>query len=560
MLITAERVQSPAGRDGEGGQRRTVPPGRSFSFLPRLAAPLVAASVAVFLAAPWLDERLVWGAWIGVAIGLMVVPSLRGWRGEAWALAAAFSALAIAFHWTPRTLATAMASTYFSGLFVAIPVVAWDALRLAAPVLLAARVTQSPGIAWLPAALFACAIEAAWPSVFPWKLGYAQAGWPLLVQAVDLFGPETATFVLFAHAGAIVWALEAIGIVRRAGPRWIGAAAAIVCLLNAAYGVVSLATWEARVSRAPSFTATLVQTNPGDPDGIAALRSLTAARTGAEPPDLVCWPECSAGEFDCRLDSFADPERVAGLSRQEADGGLLEGPLGAQLLCGGIVYEGYAERPAALHQSALLVDAAGGLRGRYHKRHLMPFGEYVPLAAIWPDLRRRFPLVDDFSRGTDATVLAGDDGLRIGTLLCYEDMVPGAARSLVLRGANVLVSLVNGNAFTATLTLRQHRQLAQLRAVECRRSLLRCAATGETCVISPAGRIVAALPLHSRGTLDARVPLIDTVTFASRLGPLFPAVCGVVGIAMLIGRRVWPRSPVGVVPEKGYFDARSRDR
>jgi apolipoprotein N-acyltransferase len=542
MLTASECVQAPAGRDGEGGQRPTVPPGRAISFIQWLAAPLMAASAVVFLAAPWFDERLVWCAWIGAAIGLVAVQRLRGWQGEAWTLAAAFSALAIAFHWTPRTLATAMQSTYSSGLLVAVPVVAWDALRLAAAFLLAARVTRSPGLAWLPAALFACAIEAAWPSVFPWKLGYAQAGWPLLVQSVDLFGPETATFVLFAHAGAIVWALEAIGIVRRAGARWIGAAAVIVCLLNAAYGMVSLATWEARIARARAFTATLVQANPGDPDGIAALRSLTAARTVAEPPDLVCWPECSAGEFDSRLDSFADSERVAGLSRQEADGGLLDGSPGVQLLCGGIVYEGYSERPAALHQSALLVDAAGVLRGCYHKRHLMPFGEYVPLADIWPDLRLRFPLVDDFTRGTEATVLAGDGGLRAGVLLCYEDMVPGAARSLVLRGANVLVSLVNGNAFTATLTLSQHRQLAQLRAVECRRSLLRCAATGETCVISPAGRIVARLPLHSRGTLDAQVPLVDTITLASRLGPAFPLVCGVVGIAMLASRRVWPRS------------------
>ena len=534
MLIAPECVQSPAGQDGEGGERPAVPPGRAVSFFDRLSAAFLAASAAIFMAAPWLDERLVWCGWIGTAIGLVAVQSLRGWLGEAWTLAAAFCALAIAFHWTPRTLATAMESTYFSGLLVAIPVVAWDAFRLAAPFLLAARVTRSPGLAWLPAALFACAIEASWPSVFPWKLGYAQAGWPLLVQSVDLFGPETATFVFFAHAGAIVWALEAIGMVRRCGPRWIGAAAVIVCLLNVAYGVVSLASWEARIARAPSFTATLVQTNPGDPDGIAALRSLTAARTVTEPPDLVCWPECSAGEFDCRLDSFADPERLAALSRQEAEGGLLAGPPGVQLLCGGIVYEGYSERPAALRQSALLVAAAGAVRGRYDKRYLMPFGEYVPLADIWPDLRRHFPLVDDFIRGTEATVLAGDGGTRFGVLLCYEDMVPAAARSLVLRGATVLVSLINGNSFTAPRTLVQHRQLAQLRAVECRRSLLRCAATGETCAISPTGRIVAALMLHSRGTLDARVPLIDTLTLANRLGPTFPIGCGIAAAAIAI--------------------------
>ena len=65
------------------------------------SAPVVAAALAVFIAAPWLDQRLVWCEWVGVAAALLLVRRIRGWWGEAWTLAGATLALAIAFHWTP---------------------------------------------------------------------------------------------------------------------------------------------------------------------------------------------------------------------------------------------------------------------------------------------------------------------------------------------------------------------------------------------------------------------------------------------------------------------------
>jgi len=249
--------------------------------------------------------------------------------------------------------------------------------------------------------------------------------------------------------------------------------------------------------------------------------------------------------FDARLDSLADRERLAAWSRPGAGGTILtEVPFGP-LLLGGIVHEGHPDHPAALRQSAVLVDAAGTIRGRYDKRHLMPFGEYVPLADLWPDLRRQFPVAADFSPGREATVLRGDGPARLGVMLCYEDMVPEAARSLVRNAANVLVVLINGAAFTSDLTLRQHRMLAQLRAVECRRSLLRCAATGETCLIAPTGRVVAALPLHARAPLDVTVPLIEYTTLATRIGPAFPLACGLAAVTIAMLRAARPSRATG---------------
>ena len=502
-----------------------------------LAAPLVAATAAVFMAAPWLDQRLAWAAWIGAAIPLACVDRIRGWWGECWTLAGATAAIAIAFHWTPEALAYAMDADRVTGLAIAAPIVFWDAVRLAAPLLFAARVQPDPLRAWLPAGLLAVAIEAVAPAVFPWRLGYAQAAWAVLVQSVDLVGPEVSTLVLYAHAGLLVWLAHAGW--RAPLPRAVAFAAA-VCLANLAYGAWAIAHWTRVAAAAPAIDVVLVQANPEEDGGLDALREFTrqADVVSSGATGLVCWPECSGGCYADTLMSLVDPERVLEQSRPPRAGMRPLDDPSCPLLFGGKSYRGHPDKPHALHQSALLIDRDHAITGRYHKRHLMPFGEYVPGEDVYPDIKRYFPMQEELTAGGEANVLTCDRA-RIGVMMCYEDMIPEAARSLVASGANVLVSLINGAAFTARLTLEQHRMLARLRAVETRRCLLRCAATGETCVISPVGTITAALPLHVRGALPARPPLIEGRTLASRLGRLFPACCGL-GVAAVAWRHRRP--------------------
>ncbi|MCE9632368.1 MAG: apolipoprotein N-acyltransferase [Planctomycetia bacterium] len=514
------------------------------------AAPLAAAAIAVFVAAPWLDQGLVWCGWIGVSAALLLVMQIRGWWGEAWTLVGAATALTIAFHWTPEVLAYAMNTGYPGGLLFAAPIVLWDAVRLALPFWFAARVTNDPLAAWWPAGLAAAATEAFMPAVFPWKLGYSQIAWPFLVQSADLFGAEFSTLVFFAHAGAIAWLVAVLTgrdrLGRTAASRS-GIVAVVLCVANAAYGLGAMASWSRTMETAPRLRIAVAQANPEDEGGVDELRSLTQ-RVCADPgrvPDLVCWPECSGGSYEASLDSLADPERVVASSREPNRGMRpLDDPT-CPLLFGGKIYTGHPEKPRVLHQSAILVDASQAILGRYHKRHLMPFGEYVPGSDIYPDLRLYFPMQDEMTEGTEPTVLHASPAARLGVMLCYEDMIPAAARSLVRESANVLVSLINGSAFTAPLTLRQHRLLAQLRAVECRRALVRCAATGETCVISPLGVITAELPLHTRDILVADVPLLEGRTLAGLLGPAFPIVAAAGVLAIVALRQKASRRPRG---------------
>lgn len=518
--------------------------------MPFLAALAVAFPIVLLIAAPWLWQELVPLEWLGVAAGLLLVRHLRGWRGEITALCAAAAALGIAFHWSPKVLAYSMQTSNEIGLLFTIPIVFWDAARLALPFWCIGRLVRDPRNAWLPAGLTAVVAEAVVPGVFPWKLGYSQIGWPVTIQAADLFGPEWPTFMLYAHAGVIV-SLVIAAVHAYRGESWralrdawtpLGIAAVALVAANTAYGAWAMRHYAAAMEAAPKVSVALVQVDPSHEGSVAELQQLTkqACTDRDEPFDFVCWPECSGGSYEDCLTSFADPALILEHSRDPGRGlRPLESP-SCPLLFGGRIYCGYPEKPRELYQSALLIDCEESMIGRYDKRHLMPFGEYVPGGDQFPQLRLYFPMQDEFDVGRAATVMPCGEQARLGVMLCYEDMVPGAAMSLVRNSANVLVSLINGAAFTEPLTLAQHRLLAQLRTVESRRCLLRCAATGETCVISPVGTILARLPLHTKEVLTAEVPLLEGQTLYRVIGPAFPMLCGLALAAIVIAqKRPW---------------------
>ncbi|MFM8497601.1 MAG: hypothetical protein ACKOEM_19080, partial [Planctomycetia bacterium] len=169
-----------------------------------LVALAVAVPIVLLIAAPWLWQELVFLEWLGIAAGLLLANRIRGWRGEITALCAAAAALGIAFHWSPKVLAYSMQTSYEIGLLFTIPIVFWDAARLALPFWCIGRLVSDPRNAWLPAGLTAVVAEAVLPGVFPWKLGYSQIAWPVTIQGADLFGPEWPTFMLYAHAGVLV--------------------------------------------------------------------------------------------------------------------------------------------------------------------------------------------------------------------------------------------------------------------------------------------------------------------------------------------------------------------
>lgn len=485
--------------------------------------------VATLVCVPWIVPSLVWCGWLGVAAALAITTRLPWLAGLRFNFAWSCLALAVAFYWAPHALAQTMRASSAWGIAVFAPLVLWEAVRAALPFWLAVRLGVKATTAWFPAALIAVVLESVLPGVFPWRFGYVQVAWPLTIQTVDLFGTEWATLMVFAHAGVIVWLSAALaqavrsrrfvatapGILRSA-PLWL-------CAANLAYGVWSMSYWHEQTRLAPQLRVALVQVDPtylGSADKLLQLTQSVAGKV-----DLVCWPESSGGNYHVKLDQLSDTRRVFELSRDPLRGMRPWPNPSCPLLLGCRTYNGDRDHPSELYQSAVLLDTQERITGRYYKRTLMPFGEYVPGKDWLPGMDRLFPLPQTFIPGNEATILLAGDNVRLGTMICYEDMNPSAARSMVSNSANLLISLINGASFENTLTLRQHRLLAQLRAVECRRYHLRVSSTGETCVITPLGQVEASLPLQTTAVLTANVALIDSLTWGCRIGNLFPWLC-----------------------------------
>lgn len=141
---------------------------------------------------------------------------------------------------------------------------------------------------------------------------------------------------------------------------------------------------------------------------------------------------------------------------------------------------------------------ADGLQS-YAKRHLVPFGEYVPPGFAWFFDLVRIPM-SDFSAGPKQQRPVEIPGQKIAPTICYEDLF-GNELLTMLPEATLLVNLSNTAWFGDSLAQPQHLQISRMRALETGRMMLRATNTGITAAIAPDGRVMGQLPPFSRGAL-----------------------------------------------------------
>ncbi|HKQ70441.1 MAG TPA: apolipoprotein N-acyltransferase, partial [Polyangiaceae bacterium] len=152
---------------------------------------------------------------------------------------------------------------------------------------------------------------------------------------------------------------------------------------------------------------------------------------------------------------------------------------------------------------ALATDEKGHVVGRYDKHYLLAFGEYLPLGETFPILYDWSPNSGRLTPGTsnEPLTLAGH---QIAALVCYEDILPGFVNKAIDAGsAEMIVNVTNDAWFHDTTEPWIHLGLAQMRAVEHRRYLLRATNTGVSAVIDPVGRVIAHSGTFRQETVDA---------------------------------------------------------
>jgi apolipoprotein N-acyltransferase len=246
-----------------------------------------------------------------------------------------------------------------------------------------------------------------------------------------------------------------------------------------------------------------------------------ARQAAAARPSLIVWPE-TAVPFFLRREPELGP-RVRALAAETGVPMLMGSP--------------DVGEDGLLYNSAFLVGTDERLLGRYDKRHLVPFGEYVPLRQVFFFLDKLVTGIGDFGRGHAATVFDTGRG-RFSVMICYEVIFPAEVRDFTRAGAQFLVNITNDAWFGRSGAPYQHLAMAAVRAVENGTYLVRAANTGITAIIAPSGEILRETPLFTEAAMTGTIRLRQGQTPYSRYGDVFAwgcVFCVVAGCLLLLG-------------------------
>ena len=154
----------------------------------------------------------------------------------------------------------------------------------------------------------------------------------------------------------------------------------------------------------------------------------------------------------------------------------------------------------------------------YFKRHLVPFGEYLPFRHVfgWVLDILKIPL-SDFARGENGQEPIQAAGYPIAASICYEDVFGNEARDTLPQAA-YLVNITNDSWFGDSMAPHQHVQIARMRAMESGRYLVRSTNSGITAVIAPHGKVISQAPMFVQTSITAEITPMMGATPYIRFG------------------------------------------
>ncbi|HKR88625.1 MAG TPA: apolipoprotein N-acyltransferase [Phenylobacterium sp.] len=327
-------------------------------------------------------------------------------------------------------------------------------------------------------------------------------------------------------------------------------AAALAAALAALAGLYGFGIVRLSGAAQPSPSAPLVRVVQADIDQkqkwrpenlnqiFATYLDLTR-RPGPARPDIVVWPE---GALPAVVDDLLAPgmpyapQLVAALSPGQT---LLMGANRAEPAGGG-QYRYFNSLLAFRREAARLK-----ITGIYDKHHLVPFGEFMPLAqlATRVGFRSLVHMPDDFTAGPPSRPLSPEGLPAVQPLICYEALFPGLTR----RGPAApgprpawILNISNDAWFGVTSGPLQHLNLASYRAIEQGLPLVRSTPTGVSAVIDAYGRVLprARLGLGAFGVIDAPLPPALKPTPYVRWGDAGFLLMVLVSIAVVLQNRL----------------------
>ena len=359
-------------------------------------------------------------------------------------------------------------------------------------------------------------------------LSHTQFRFPVWIQISDLFGAYTLTFVMVMAGTGMVRLLR----IREGKP-----AAAVVnfaiasCFVGATYMYGHHRLEEQVESSERSIKVGLIQGSidtvfPATVEEARAYRqqiadhyeqlSIEALKRWNEV-NLIVWPENGWQYPDLHPDT--DKSRILEVdlrlyedSPQIAWSHLMQsGKPIPPMLVGAVTGDPIRREQ---YGSVLHLDESGLVQNRYYKNHLVMFGEYVPLANIFP-LLQRIPAIGKGLQAGDQPLVIDVNGVRVAPNICFETTVPHYICKQVNKLASnnlepdVLVNVTNDGWFHGTSCLDFHLACNVFRAVEMRKPNLVCANTGISAHIDRFGRIQQEVERRKTGKILATVSAVE---------------------------------------------------
>ncbi len=306
---------------------------------------------------------------------------------------------------------------------------------------------------------------------FPWLgIGYSQIDSPLRGWA-PIVGIYGLNWLVALTAGALVWWLKD----RQTGRLNRGAIAVVITAL-ASGQALSYIDWTEATGK--KLSVALVQGNVAQEskwsrEGLQRRldRYVEMSRPLQGRYDLIVWPENAITQFYHRLeDGFFNPLGEGARAQ------------GSEIVMGVPV-----QRSDGRYHVSMVV--AGDAARQYYKRHLVPFGEFLPLDGLLRGLIDFFNMpMSDFAGGPELQPPLSVAGTLAALSICYEDLF-GEGYLSQLPEAEILLNGSNNGWYGDSLAAHQHLEIARMRSLELGRWTVRATTNGISVIIDPHGVI-----------------------------------------------------------------------
>jgi apolipoprotein N-acyltransferase len=453
---------------------------------------LLAVSAGVLWGLCFGREPLLVASWLALApLPLLFSARRAGLLGFLHGLAAWW----VGLYWIVPTLETYGGMPLPMGIASTSILIAYLALYHAAFAWLGAKIWRRGGVALTLVALPALWVALEWLRTylgggFPWNLAaYAWVDVPGALPLSAWIGPYGISFLILLSSTAVALSIQR----RRWEPAVVGLTVPLLLLPMAA-------RWSVRQGdedlRAAGGTKAVRLLQPNIPnlvqyEAAAALRNyykvIALSAESCQPGSLVVWPESAAWPFSYGRDP------------------LLEADLRSMLDRGcSVLFNSSHPVGESFYNSAFLLSEGKAPIARYDKRHLVPFGEYVPFQGVFTWIDKLARNAGNFRRADELTLLPWKDE-KIGMAICYEVVFPDEVVELARAGSTLFVTITNDAWYGDTSAPWQHFRAARFRAAENRRTLLRAAITGVSALVAPDGSVRSQIGVFEEGVIRTRV-------------------------------------------------------